>query len=211
MVYDQNTAATNPLSGGTTLNGDGTVLQLGYYSSATALNNFQGTWIPLSGETSLNTALIPGGGGETYNQTSIGDLTASGAGNATFAVSLDFIAGDLTSGNNLPNSPTIPLALRFYNSTTIASSTYFNVVSNDLWLWKPPQPSNVPNTVAITLDQTGGLEWESIVVYGQAANTAFHTTIAAVAVPETSTVLIGLLSTSLVMWSAFRRYRKLSS
>src|SRR6516162_2581047 len=94
-----------PLSGGSpTLDGDGDVLQLGYYSAATTANNFLGTWIPLSGAGSANTAVIPQGNNHanpqniTYNQTSTGDLMVNGAGNATFAISLDFVAGNATSG-----------------------------------------------------------------------------------------------------------------
>jgi hypothetical protein len=111
QVFDQNTGAMNPLTGGTTADGNGTVLQLGYYDAATTANNFLGNWVPLSGETSLNTAVIPNTGippqnpsGEHYNQTSIGDMNASGAGNGTFAISLDFVAGNATSGNSLPSS-----------------------------------------------------------------------------------------------------------
>src|ERR1700739_1018405 len=63
------------LSGGSTADGNGDVLQLGYFSTATIVNPFSGTWIPLSGQTSANTALVPSSNdNETYNQTSIGDL-----------------------------------------------------------------------------------------------------------------------------------------
>ena len=188
-VFDQNTAASNALTGGTTADGNGTVLQLGYYSGASIANNFLENWIPLSGETSLNTALIAGASpAETYNKTSIGDLNVNGAGNGTFGLSLDFIAGSGTSGNSLPSTG-IPLSIRFYNSTTIASSTFFNVVSDDLWVWKTP--TTPPQVVNISLDNLG-LEWQSI-AQGQAANTAFHTTIALAAIPEPSTLaLVGL-------------------
>ena len=170
------------------------MLQLGYYDGASVLNNFAGTWVPLSGLTSLNTAVIPGGAsvnpsGETYNQTSIGDMTANGAGNGTFGISLNFVAGSATSGNSLPQSSTIPLALRFYNSTSIASSTFYNVVSDDLWVWMTP--ATPPNVVNISLDNIG-LEWLSI-AQGQAANSAFHTTISITAVPEVSTYVSAFL------------------
>jgi hypothetical protein len=176
------------LSGGTILDGNGTVFQLGYYDGATTANNFLGNWVALSGQGSLNTAVIPGGvavnpTGETYNQTSIGDLNANGAGNGTFALSLDFVVGNATSGNSLPSSITIPLALRFYNGTTIANSTFFNVVSDDLWVWKTP--ATPPVNVTLSLDDVG-LEWLSI-AQGGAAGTAFRTTIPT-AIPEPSTL-----------------------
>jgi hypothetical protein len=189
-VFNQ---SSTPLSGGTILDGNGTVLQLGYYDGATTANNFLGNWVALSGAGSLNTAVIPGGvavnpSGETYNQTSIGDLNANGAGNGTFALSLDFVLGNATSGNSLPPSVTIPLALRFYSGTTIANSAFFNVVSDDLWVWKTP--STPPANVTLSLDDLG-LEWLSI-AQGGAAGTAFHTTIPT-AIPEPSTLACLLL------------------
>jgi hypothetical protein len=203
-LFDQNTGAMNALTGGTSANGNGCVLQLGYYDGASIANNFLGNWVPLSGELSLNTAVIPGGAsvnptGETYNHTSIGDMTANGAGNGTFAISLDFVMGSATSGNSLPSSTTIPLSIRFYNATTIGGSSFYNVVSDDLWLWKTP--ATPPAVVTISLDDLS-LEWLSIAM-GQNANTAFHTT---VAVPEPSTY--ALMLAGAVGFLALRRRAK---
>jgi hypothetical protein len=208
FVYDQNTAATNKLTGGTSANGNGTVLQLGYYNAATVANNFQGTWVPLSGEMSLNTAVIPGGAtvnpsGETYNQTTIGDLNFNGAADGQFALSLNFVLGNATSGNSLPASSNVPLALRFYNGTTTANSTFYNVVSDDQWLWK--QPVVPPSTVTISLSDSG-LEWLSTYL-GQSINTKFHTTISLAAVPEVSTVTCALLCGVALGLHAIRRRR----
>ena len=204
-VYDQNTAAMNPLSGGTSANGDGDVLQLGYYSNATVANNFAGTWIPLTGETSPNTATIPNSGGEKFNQTSIGDITQNGGANATFFISnLNFIAGDATSGNNLPPSSAIPLALRFYNNTSIATSTYYNVVSDDLWVWKAP--ATPPSIVNVSLNDVH-LEWLSEAM-GQTMNTDFHTTIPLQSVPEPATWGVALLAGGFIAFGTLRRLRR---
>jgi hypothetical protein len=198
-VLDQN---SSPLAAGPSGDGNGAVLQLGYYTGGSASNNFLGTWVPLSGETSLNTATIPGSAPpEQYNQTSIGDLTVSFAGPATFAMQLSFRPADPTSGNNLPSSTTIPLALRFYNNTTIASSTYYNVVSDDTWMWQPPAVP--PSTVNISLNDPG-LEWLSI-AQGQAANTAFRTTIPLSQVPEPGTIAAGCASAGALLVAAIRR------
>ena len=43
------------LSAGSSRNGDGCVIQLGYYSNATALNPFNGDFVALTGEGSANT------------------------------------------------------------------------------------------------------------------------------------------------------------
>jgi hypothetical protein len=205
MVFNQASAL---LTGGTTNDGDGAVLQLGYYSTATAGNNFAGTWTPLSGQTSLNTATIAGSvPAEQYNHTSIGDLNVNGAGNGTFAISLNFNTLDSTSNNNLPSSPTIPLSIRFYNGTTIASSTFYNVVSDNLWLWKTP--ATPPAAVTMSLNDTG-LQWLSIAM-GGAAGTAFHTTIInPAAIPEPSTVASMILGGGALSALVFARARRRS-
>lgn len=191
FVYDQNTAAQNKLSGGTTADHDGFVLQLGYYSGATTTNNFAGTWIPLTGEGSANTA---------YNNTTIGDLNAEGGENGAFFIpGLNFTAGSGTTGNNLPAAGT-PLSIRFYNAATIATSSFYNVVSDDAWTWKAP--ATPTSSVPMSLDDAG-LEWLSISL-GQAANTAFHTTVPTAAVPEPSTVAL-LIGGGLVGLVARRR------
>jgi hypothetical protein len=203
-VFNQ---ASTPLSGGSALiDGDGAVLQLGYYDAATTANNFAGNWVPLTGQTSANIAIVPGSSpAEPYNATSIGDTTANGGSDGTFFLSgLNFTVGDLTSGNSLPASNTIPLAIRFYNGTTIATSTFFNVVSDDLWLWKTPSTPAV--NVALSLDDPN-LEWLSI-AQGQNANTAFHTTVTNTAIPEPSTIASLFIGASSLGLALIRRRLK---
>jgi hypothetical protein len=182
--------ANTALTGGSTFDGDGAVLQLGYFTGA----NFSGTFVPLSGEGSLNTAPVTGANTpETYNHTSIGDLTVNGAGDGTFALFLDFASGSATSGNSLPANGT-QLALRFYNNTSIAGSTFYNTVTDPLWHWSTPATPQA--VVTLSLDDVG-LLWESIVSKGQTVNTAFHTSIPVTAVPEPSTfalVALGLVA-----------------
>src|ERR1700677_4333329 len=103
-------ATGTALSGGSSSDGNGDVLELGYFSLATPTNLFSGTFIPLSGQGSANNATIAGSSpSETMNQTSIGDLNTNGAGNGTFALNLTFTVGSISSGNNLPSVGT-PLA-----------------------------------------------------------------------------------------------------
>jgi hypothetical protein len=193
------------LSGGTSSDGDGTVLQLGYYSGATAGNNFTGTWTPLTGQGSLSTATISGSSPtEQYNKTSIGDITAKFAGDGTFAMSLNFFAGSPTSGQSLPTGgSTPPLAIRFYNGTTIETSTFYNVVSDDSWLWITP--TNASPSIPISLNDPG-LKWLSV-VQGQDANTAFHTTIPLSQVPEPATILTAAACAATLTIGALKRRR----
>lgn len=195
---------TASLSGSSTLDGNGTVLQLGYYSGATTTNNFLGTWIPLSGEGSLNTggSIASTSPTETFNKTSIGDRNSQGAGNGSFALSLTFVVGNVGTGNSLPSSTTIPLSIRFYDGYSIGASTFYNVVSDDAWLWKTPAVSPADPTISMSLDDAG-LEWQSIVVSGQGVGTAFHTSIA---IPEAST--FACVGMGLFMLVTIRRFRR---
>jgi hypothetical protein len=186
------------LSGGISgTDGDGAVIQIGYYSGATTGNNFLGTWVPLSGAGSLNTGGTVTGSSpaETFNKTSIGDTTISGGNDGKFGLQLAFVVGDAGTGNSLPGATTIPLSIRFYNASTIAGSTFFNVVSDDLWTWKTPATAPI---VTITLDHAG-LEWLN------GAASAFMTTIP---VPEPT--VTGLLFAG-VAGLAIRRKRGCSS
>src|SRR5947207_2446042 len=66
-VFDQGNTA---LTGGTASDGNGAVLQLGYFTTSTP--SFSGTFVPLTGEGSLNTETIPGSSpSEGFNKTSI--------------------------------------------------------------------------------------------------------------------------------------------
>lgn len=100
-------AKTIPLSAGSAnTNHDGAILQLGYYTAATSTNPFSGTFIALTGPTSLNTAF------SGANNTTIGDDSAQGAGNGNFAITLIFTAGSTASGISLPAAGQI-LAMQF--------------------------------------------------------------------------------------------------
>lgn len=205
FIYNENTAATIKLTGGTSLDGDGAVLQLGYYSAATTADNFSGSWVALSGEASLNTAIIQGSSPpEPYTKTSIGDRNSQGgADGAFFLGTLTFFPANPLSNHDLP-TPGTPLAVRFYNGTTIATSTYYNTVSDDAWLWKIPATPTAP--VAISLDDID-LEWLSVSL-GQNANTEFHTTISTVAVPEPATFICPVLGALALGLHAYRRRRR---
>src|SRR4051812_8392617 len=63
--------ANTALTAGPVGDGNGAVLQLGYFTGATDVNNnFTGTWVPLSGQGSANTDVVIGSApAEQYNQT----------------------------------------------------------------------------------------------------------------------------------------------
>ena len=186
LLYANSTKTTPLTAGAAATIGDGAVLRLGYYSSATTSSLFAGTFVPLTGQLSANTA---------YNYTSIGDSPANGAGaDGTFALILSFTVGSATTGNNLPTAGT-PLAIQFYNNTTIGTATAYNAVSDTLWVWQTPGTPGP--TVQISLDQTG-LTW-----FG-GASTAFYTSQPTV-VPEPSSLVAGALMSVVFGWVMLRR------
>lgn len=181
--------AGSPLSAGAAADGNGTVIQLGYFTGASAANNFAGTWVPLTGAGSNNTQ---------YNSTSIGDYAVTADGNGTYGMTVTFDPAVAGRNMDLPAGTTIPLAIRFYDATTVDGSSFYNTVSHDSWLWKVPGPSSpTPPTINMSLDQPG-LEWEG------GGGSALRTTIAA-AVPEPSRMLLALVG---VFGLALRRRRR---
>jgi hypothetical protein len=156
-------------------------LQLGYFTGAP----FTSTWVPLTGS---------GGANSAFSTTSIGDITANGAGDGSFAMNLNFTLGSGTSGVSLPANLT-QLAIRFFNNTTIAGSTFYNTVTDSTWLWKTP--ATPPASVDISLANLG-LVWEGGV------NSAFHTTIPT-AIPEPSVLALVALGLGLIPVTWARR------
>lgn len=111
-----------PLSAGTAATGDGTLLELGYYSMATTSNPFAGSWMVLSAS-------------------SIGDDGIEVAGR--------FSTSTVLGGGAFPGLTTsTPLSIRFYDGTSVANSTYFNAVSNVTGTWNyitPNDPAPILN------------------------------------------------------------------
>lgn len=171
QVNWQNTAGTelrdfnsNLLTRGTDSADDGAILQLGYYTMATTLNPFAGAWLPLTGE----------GSGNSFYST-VGDKAMP---DGLFGIGLSFF----TTNANMPSAGT-PLTIRFYDSTSIATSTYFNAVSNTTGAWNWITPSNLNPTINILLTDLG-------VVFQDGPTSAFRTTIA---IPEPSCLLLSVL------------------
>lgn len=162
------------LTAGTASAGDGAVLQLGYYSAATTVNPFAGTWMAITGP------------GTPYRST-VGDSSGFSAGR--FSLSYQFKDGS----SFLPAAGT-PLAIRFYDSTSLATANYFNCVSNTdgNWNWAGGLPEPALN---LTFSLTSPTQ-----VWQGGAASAFRTTIA---VPEPSVALL-VASGALL---AFRRRR----
>lgn len=150
----------NLLTAGTASAGDGAILQLGYYSAATAADPFAGAWIVMAGS-------------DTIGDKS-GDLSAG-----KFSLSYQF----KDDYKFIPVAGT-PLAIRFYDSTSLATANYFNCVSNTngTWNWAGGTPEP---TITLTFSTTSPTQ-----VWQGGAASAFRTTLA---VPEPSGVLLAMI------------------
>lgn len=158
----------NPLNAGSANDGDGAVLQLGYYTMATTLDPFAGDWVAMTGQ------------GTSY-LTTIGDSGDRGAG--SFKTEVILLQGSYTF-----TEPPIgtPLALRFYDSNSIGASTYFNAVSDTTGGFNWLAPADPDALVGLGLSYlTAGVFWQD------GSGSAFRTTIP---IPEPSAfALLGIL------------------
>lgn len=153
------------LTAGTPAPGDGAVLQLGYYSAATTLNPFAGTWMRITG---------PGTG---YWST-IGDSRVL---DGTFSLTYHF----KDTYSFVPPAGT-PLAIRFYDATSLSAASHFNCVSNTdgTWNWAGGLPEP---TINLTFSLTSTTQ-----VWQGGAASAYRTTIP---IPEPSACLIVMIGT----------------
>jgi len=206
-------AAGMLLSQGTTSNNDGMLVQLGYFSDATAANNFAGAWTPLTGfggapRTTIGDNVAQTGRGDgrigfstTFRfGTNQGQVFDPMAGNGSYVTE-----GAVTYSDTTPPNGKI-LSIRFYDTNT-GTTGNFNTVSSDAWTWSSPTDAGT-NAPLINLAFTTALSWESFDVYGiDHAIGDFKTVIL---VPEPSTyALIGL--GAIGAWVALRRRSKASA
>lgn len=141
MLRDLNGA---PLSSGNPLvEYDGTIVTLGYYSQSTTSDPFAGDWIILD-----------------FSTKTIGDKSTLILGDGVFSYSTLFSITSLSPGK--------PLAIRFYDSDSIAGSSHFNAVSSMTWGWQDNSEINLSLS-------------NSTLVWQGGAGSAFRTTIS---IPE---------------------------
>lgn len=161
---------SSPLSPGTPAPGDGTLLELGYFSSASVSNPFQGSWIVLA------TSTIGDDGMEVAGSFSTKSIL--GPSSDPF----------LTTGT--------PLAVRFYDGTSVANSTYFNTVSNTSGAWNYIPPTSPSPEIGIVIDKTNDI------VFQDGGSGAFRTVLP---IPEPSMAVLATIGGLLVL---VRRRRK---
>lgn len=157
------------------VNGDGAVLQIGYYTLATPLDPFQGQWVAMTG---------PG----TPYLTSIGD--------SSYPDGLTKSTSVLVEGTFSFVEPAVgtPMVLRFYDSSSIATSSYFNAVAATDGSFAWVAPSVPQSSTGLNLPQSN-------IVWQDGSGSAFRTTIA---IPESGSVTLLAFTSGLLV---FRRRR----
>ena len=140
-----------PLSAGVQGNGDGDLVELGYFSEASTDSPFSGSWIPLT------------------KQTKVGDSSSGyGFGNGMFIFTSNFqrnsdqvvvfptepkeYSEDLgfTVTSSAPPTGT-PFCIRFYDGPEKGGARY-NTVTGDNWLWPAfPNGSSIPSNLYIKI------------------------------------------------------------
>ena len=124
-----------PLSAGSAATGDGTLVQLGYYSSATQVTPFAGTWVTLA-------------------TTSMGDDSVNISGK--FATTSTLVGGAFAA----PSVGT-PLAIRFFDGVSVGTSSYFNAVSNISGGWNFVAPTDPTLSLNMVIDKTSDIVFQS--------------------------------------------------
>lgn len=200
-------AAGTPLSQATAnTNSDGMLVQLGYYTGATAANSFTGTWVPITGaatvsRTSIGDAFNNNGGGgngsgagvidfQTFFGPGTGDPTHPFVYDPNFSGSYQTLSSISISNSAPPNGQI--MSIRFYDTTTGSSGSY-NAVSADGWTWQSPNTAGggIVNISVATVFAAGGLEWESFDNFSIAHAIGDFKTV--IAIPEPSSfALLGL-------------------
>ncbi len=159
---------------------DGTAVELGYYSDASASNPFglAGQFIALTGAAS---PFLQGGTHPEFNFT-VGDTPGNGAGNGELFISNPSLVFNSGIADSLLPPTGTPLVMRFYNAGKVR---VLDLANPALWTWLPL--TTPPSSVSINFDSVG------LVMRGTGNTSDSPNTRSATAVP-TSTV--NLLTTT---------------
>lgn len=170
-----------PLTSGPKEGGNGAVIEVGYYSMATTADPFAGDWVAL---------IAPGTGVEAVT---IGDANGGPTLDGLFGGSA-FLGVSHPGSVPYPAQNT-PLAIRFYNGTSIENSKHYNAATMTEWTWSGPFSMDETINLIIVPSPSGWMVWEG------GLESAYRTTI--VVVPEASSSMLAMFGSA-----AFLMYRR---
>jgi PEP-CTERM motif len=125
---------------------NGDIIQLGFYTLATTANPFAGTWVALTNDT-------------------IGDKINNLPGRYNYNTNVS--SGEILLGT--------PFVIRFYDSTTLETASFFNAVTDSTGGWNA---RNAPMTLSLL---------NSTLIWQDGKPSAFRTTIG---IPEPSSLML---------------------
>jgi hypothetical protein len=162
----------------------GDIIQFGYYTQATSSNPFKGTFIALTSN---------GTGASTV----IGEDTASGAADGTFAYS--GLNLNIPTAN-LPPSGQI-MTFQIYNSSSLASSTYYAAfaILDATWSYSPTASLPAPQNIGLS-DSDANIVWKNNI----AGYTGIAEATSSIPEPQTNALLIAGV-VMLVSWRLARQ------
>ncbi|WP_407680058.1 InlB B-repeat-containing protein, partial [Candidatus Chordibacter forsetii] len=173
-------ASGNRLSAGVRGNGDGDLVELGYFSTGSTSDPFSGQWIPLTlqtyvGDSSSGYGFDDGMFVFTTNFfKNSNEVIVFPTEPKQFSENLSFA---ITASNPPPGTP---ICIRFYDSPNKGGAQY-NTVTGDNWVWPAfPSGSSIPSNLYLKIasgDTPNGSSWR----YGSlfednAAENRFKTT-----------------------------------
>ena len=140
--------AGNSLTSGIQGNGDGDLVELGYYNAATTSSPFSGIWVPLTQNTRIGDSSTGYGfdhGKFAFTSTFTKDsnsVTIFPTEPKVYVETLDFTITSSTPPTN------IPLCIRFYDSKTKDVNAKYNAVTGPNWKWPSfPHGSSIPSNL----------------------------------------------------------------
>jgi hypothetical protein len=145
-----------PLSRGLIeVNEDGAIVELGYFTQASANNLFNGEWVSLTHGTTI-------GDSSTLTEIAAGTFQFS----TLFEVGADTVRifpdwpGEFLAASTTPieqNSPVVGklLAMRFYDTPGVVEGTRYNTMSHPSWTWtNPGNPVPFPIIFEVDVDDS---------------------------------------------------------
>lgn len=180
-----------PLDAGTVAAGDGDVLQFGYFSGVAATAD-----VSTFGDAEWNTFTpITSTGGRYF--TTIGDSGGISGNLGIFTISLTL---DPALDPELPTAYPVRMGIRFFNDTSLAAATHYNVVTSneDSWrLFGASIPAPTPPNYMNLDDPAATLYWRS------GPGGEFQTALSLM--PEPSTFTLALLGAASLCFARRRR------
>ena len=163
-------AEGNPLSAGVRGNGDGDLVELGYFSSGSTSDPFAGDWIPLTRGTHVGDS----SSGYGFNDGMFIFTT-------TFEKNRDFVIVFPTEpkefeenlGFTITSStpaPGTPVCIRFYDKPSSGGANYNTVTGTD-WLWPSfPDGSSIPSNRYFKISNSTSSSWSTGAIFEDPTN-----------------------------------------